>query len=159
MVPFSIPFRRLLAENIFGSCGPAFLCEENVRFNFGRYIEVGESVFFNRGCFLDAKGGIVVGNEVALGEDVKIFTHAHSEASHIERTYQPVEICDYAKIYSGATLMPGVTVGKQAIVGAGAMVTHDVPENTVVAGIPAKVIRERRTEGRSGEELDHIWLF
>jgi len=55
--------------------------------------------------------------------------------------------------------MPGVTVGRQAIVASGAMVHKDVPPDMVVAGIPAKIIRERKTEGRSGEELDHIWLF
>jgi acetyltransferase-like isoleucine patch superfamily enzyme len=55
--------------------------------------------------------------------------------------------------------MPGVTIGNQAIVASGAMVTHDVPPNTVVAGMPARVRRERHTEGHKGEELDHIWLY
>jgi acetyltransferase-like isoleucine patch superfamily enzyme len=158
-VPFALPFRRMLAEYVFNTCGAAFLCEEGIRFNFGRYIDIGNEVFINRNCFLDSKGGITIGNEVAVGEDVRIFTHSHSEASHIERDYKPVVIKDYAKIYAGATILPGVTVGKQAIVGAGSMVTHDVPDNMVVAGTPAKILRERRTEGRSGESLDHIWLF
>ncbi len=63
------------------------------------------------------------------------------------------------KIYAGATIMPGVTVGKQAVVAAGSIVNRDVPPNMMVAGTPARVIRERRNEGRSGDELDHIWLF
>ena len=116
-------------------------------------------MFFNRGVFLDTKGGVHLGNSVALAEDVRIFTHTHSEASHIARTYGRVVVEDYAKIYAGATIMPGVTVGSQAIVAAGSMVNQNVPPNMVVAGTPARVIRERKTEGHEGDALDHIWLF
>lgn len=159
MVNFAFPYRRLLAERLFAACGQGLICEENVRFNLGRSLSVGDHVFFNRGVFLDTKGGLTIGDCAALAEDVRVFSHGHSESSHMERSYAPVVIGEYAKIYSGATILPGVTVGTQAIVAAGALVNHDVPPNMVVAGTPAKVIRERRTEGRSGEELDHLWLF
>jgi len=159
IVPFSIPFRRLIAKNLFKSCGEALIAEENVRFNFGNLLELGDGVFFNRGVFLDTKGGVRLGNSVALAEDVRIFTHNHSEASHIVRSYGRVVVEDYAKIYAGATVMPGVTIGSQAIVAAGSMVNQDVPPNMVVAGSPARVIRERKTQGHAGDELDHIWLF
>ena len=159
VVPFSIPFRRLLARRLFGSCGAAFTAEENLRFNFGPLLRVGDGVFINRNVFLDTKGGIVLGHGVALAEDVRIVTHNHGEASHIERSYLPVTIGDYAKVYSGAMVFPGVTVGRQAIVAAGSLVTRDVPDNMVVAGRPAVVLRERRTDGREGPALDHIWLF
>lgn len=159
IVPFSIPFRRLIGKHLFKTCGESMIAEENVRFNFGHLLELGDRVFFNRGVFLDTKGGIIIGNSVALAEDVRIFTHNHSEASHIERNYARVLVENYAKIYAGATIMPGVTIGSQAIVAAGAMVNQDVPPNMVVAGIPARIIRERNNEGRTGDELDHIWLF
>ncbi|QLA21206.1 acyltransferase [Desulfolutivibrio sulfoxidireducens] len=159
IVPFSIPFRRILAERLFARCGRALVVEENVRFNFGQFLSVGDNVFFNRNVFLDTKGGVEIGDAVGVAEDVRIFTHGHDEASHMTRSYAPVRIGSYAKIYAGATIMPGVTVGEQAIVASGAVVTHDVPPNMVAAGIPAKVIRERRSGGRSGEELEHIWLF
>jgi len=159
IVPFSIPLRRLIGKHLFKACGTALIAEDNVRFNFGHFIELGDGVFFNRGVFLDSKGGISLGNAVALAEDVRIFTHTHSEASHIERTYGKVVVEDYAKIYAGATIMPGVTIGSQAIVAAGSMVNLDVPPNMVVAGTPARVIRERKADGRIGDELDHIWLF
>jgi acetyltransferase-like isoleucine patch superfamily enzyme len=158
-VPFAIPFRRALAKRLFGACGSAFSAEENVRFNFGRLLYVGDGVFCNRNVFLDTKGTITLGDGVALAEDVRIFTHTHGEASHIERIYKPVVVGDYAKIYSGAVLLPGVTVGPQAIVAAGALVTHDVPANMVAAGRPATVLRERYSEGKAGAELNHIWLF
>ncbi|UJX42951.1 acyltransferase [Desulfovibrio sp. JY] len=159
VVSFSIPFRRLLARRLFGACGAAFTAEENLRFNFPQLLSVGDNVFFNRNVFLDTKGGVRIGNDVAVAEDVRVFTHSHDEASHITRSYKPVVIGDYAKIYSGAVLLPGVTIGRQAIVAAGALVTHDVPDNMVAAGRPATILRERRTEGHDGVGLDHIWLF
>jgi len=108
---------------------------------------------------LDTKGCIELGNFVALAEDVRIFTHSHSESSHLERTYARVVIEDYAKVYAGATILPGVRVGTESIVAAGALVTRDVPPNGVVAGSPATLIRERKSDGRHGDELDHIWLY
>jgi len=154
-----ILFRRLIAERLFKKCGVGFIAEENARFNFGQNIEVGDFVFVNRGVFIDSKGGVAIGNHVALTEDVRIFTHSHSESSHIERIYKPVVIGDHAKIYTGAVILPGVTIGSQAIVATHAVVTKDVPEGALVAGSPARVVRQRLTEGRSGDDLDHIWLF
>jgi acetyltransferase-like isoleucine patch superfamily enzyme len=156
---FSILFRRLIAGRLFKRCGAGFTAEENFRFNFGQNLDIGDFVFFNRGVFIDSKGGISIGNSVGIGEDVRIFTHSHSEASHIIREYKPVIIRDYAKIYTGSMILPGVTIGEQSIVAAHAVVTKDVPANMVVAGTPAQVVRERKTEGKSGDELDHIWLF
>jgi acetyltransferase-like isoleucine patch superfamily enzyme len=156
---FGILFRRLIAERLFKKCGVGFIAEENFRFNFGQNIELGDFVFFNRGVFIDSKGGVIIGNHVGLAEDIRIFTHSHSEASHIIRDYKPVVIKDYAKIYTGVVILPGVTIGEQAIVASHSLVTKDVPANTLVAGMPAQVVRERKTDGKSGDELDHIWLF
>lgn len=158
-VNFAILFRRMIAEKLFKKCGAGFFAEENCRFNFGQNIEVGDFVFFNRGCFIDSKGGVKIGNHVALTEDVVIFTHSHSESSHIERQYRPVVIGDYAKIYAGAVIMPGITIGEQAIVASRSVVTKDVPPNVLVAGSPAQIVRERRTQGKTSDEPDHIWLF
>jgi len=156
---FGILFRRLIAERLFRKCGHGFIAEENCRFNFGQNIEVGDFVFFNRGVFIDSKGGVIIGNQVALTENVSIFTHTHSESSHITREYHPVIIKDYAKIYTGATIFPGVTIGEQAIVAAHSLVAKDVPPDTLVAGTPAQVVRGRKTEGKAGDDLDHLWLF
>lgn len=159
LVPFSIPFRRLLAGRLFARRGEAFVCEENVRFNFGQFLSVGCNVFFNRGVFLDTKGGLEIGDSVALAEDVRVFTHSHSEAAHLERSYQKVVIESHAKIYAGAVILPGVRVGREAIVASGALVVRDAPAGAVVGGRPAQVLRQRRSEGRHGDELGHIWLF
>ena len=156
---FSILFRRLIAARLFKRCGAGFTAEENFRFNFAQNLEIGDFFFVNRGVFIDTKGGVSIGNSVGIAEDVRIFTHSHSEASHIVREYKPVIIQDYAKIYTGAIILPGVTIGEQAIVAAHALVAKDVPANMVAAGSPARVVRERKTEGKSGEALDHIWLY
>jgi acetyltransferase-like isoleucine patch superfamily enzyme len=155
---FAIPFRRILAKKLFLHCGKNFCAEANIRFNFGQCISTGDDVFINTGTFIDSKGGVMIGDAVAIGEFVRIFTHTHSESNHAERTYAPVIIGDYAKIYTGAMVFPGVTIGEQAIIAGGAVVTKDVPPNAVVAGIPAKVIRSRKNENLCREQLNHIWL-
>lgn len=158
VIDFAIPFRRIIARKLFKKCGENFICEEKVKFNLGQNIGIGDDVFFNYGVYLDAKGDITIGNGVALAEGVEIYTHSHSESIHSERTYAPVVIEDYAKIYTHSTILPGVTIGKQAIVAGRSMVTKDVDPNMVAAGVPAKIIRERRNEGRYGNDLQHIWF-
>lgn len=158
-VTFAIPFRRLLAERMLKSCGRGVIIEENVRFNFPQCIELGDGIFFNRNVFLDSKGGIAIGDFVGVAENVQIFSHGHSEADHLERTYDKVVIGDYVKVYSGVTILPGVTIGDAAIVASGSMVTKSIPAGKVAAGVPAKVIRDRVTKGHEEEELGHIWLF
>ena len=162
--PFSLfvnvafPFRRMIAERLFSRCGTGFIACENVRFNFGRMIEAGDALFINMGTFIDAKGGIRIGDRVGLAEHVRIFTHGHGEADHEARSYAPVVINDDAKIASGATILPGVEIGEGALVAAGAVVTRDVPAGTVVSGVPARAVRERRRGERKGKDLRHIWL-
>ena len=157
-VNFAFPFRRMIAERLFKKCGKNFIAEMNIQFNFGQNIEVGDDVFINRDAFFDSKGGITIGNYCGMGERVMVVTHSHSESDHEKRTYAKVVIGDFVKIYSDAMILPGVTIGDQAIVAARSLVTRDVEPNMVVEGTPAKPVRERRTEGRNGVALGHIWL-
>lgn len=155
---FAIPFRRILAKKLFKSCGKNFVAEENVRFNVPDNIEVGDDVFLNRGVFMDSKGGVILGNSIVITEGVTIFTHSHTEDDHVVRTYAPVIVKDYAKIYSNSTILPGVTIGKQAIVAACSLLDKSVEDNILVAGVPAKSVRERKTFDKNEEELNHIWF-
>jgi len=157
-VNFAFPFRRLIAHRLFRACGKNFCAEGEMRFNFGQNLTVGDDVFINRGLFIDTKAGVSLGDSVGIGDFVRIFTHGHGEADHAVRTYAPVVIEPYAKVYTGAMILPGVTIGEGAIVAGGAVVTKDVPAWSVVAGTPAKPVRERKTEGRTGSALNHIWL-
>lgn len=110
---------------------------------FGKTTRVGKNVFVNFGCtFLD-QGGITLEDGVFIGPGVKILTEAHPEQPEIRHTLltRPVIIRRKAWIGAGAIILPGVTVGENAIIAAGAVVTKDVSDNTVVAGVPARILR------------------
>lgn len=155
----AFPFRRMIACRLFRHCGKNFNADGDVRFNFGQFLSVGDDVFFNQGSYLDTKGGVTIGDSVGIGEFVRIFTHSHSESDHARHTYSPVVIGDYAKVFTGAMILPGVTIGREAIVAGGSVVTKDVPPGMVVAGVPARVLRDRETGGKCGKDLNHTWLF
>jgi acetyltransferase-like isoleucine patch superfamily enzyme len=154
----AIPLRRSIAKRLFKRCGKNFICEEGTRFNFANNIEIGDDVFFNRGCFIDSKGGVKIGNSVGFAEGVFIYTHNHLEADHTQRIYKSVSLEDFSMVYSFAMILPGVTVGREAVVSARAIVHNDVEPGMVVAGAPAKVIRPVNTDGHHGEQLNHIWM-
>ncbi|MDE6060482.1 MAG: acyltransferase [Clostridia bacterium] len=155
---FAIPFRQILAKKLFKSCGDGFVANEGCRFNFANNIEIGENVSWNAGCYLDAKGGIKLGDFSMLTEYVKIFTHSHSEGDHMIREYNGVEIGDYAKVYTAATILPGVKLGTGAIVATGAIVTKSVEEFTLVGGIPAKPMRKRNFDGNDFKEMNQYMM-
>jgi acetyltransferase-like isoleucine patch superfamily enzyme len=111
--------------------------------NFGRSIKLGKHVFINHACsFLDM-GGIVIEDQVLIGPRVNIVTENHPIDPSERRALvaSPVVIQRNAWIGAGATLLPGVTIGENAIVAAGAVVSKDVEANTVVGGVPAKRIK------------------
>ena len=115
---------------------------------FGKTTRVGKDVFINFGCtFLD-QGGITLEDGVFIGPGAKILTEHHPEEPALRHRLlvKPVVIRCNAWIGAGAMILPGVTVGENAIVAAGAVVTKDVPDNAVVAGVPAKVLRNIKTD-------------
>lgn len=112
--------------------------------NFGRFIELGKNVFINHACsFLDI-GGIVIEDDVQIGPRVNITSENHplDPSDRKALILKRVVIKRNAWIGAGATILRGVTVGENAVVAAGAVVNRDVPANTVVAGVPAKVIKQ-----------------
>lgn len=154
---FAIPLRRILAQHLFKRVGRSLIVEHNVRLSQPWNIELGDECFLCRDVYLDGQGGIEIGDACLVAEGTVILTHLHAEADHSERTLGKVVMEDFSEIYSQAMIQPGVRIGRQAIVANRALVTRDVPPNAVVMGVPAKVIRNRRTEGRSGWDLRHIW--
>jgi acetyltransferase-like isoleucine patch superfamily enzyme len=111
--------------------------------NFGRFTQIGKNVFINHACsFLDM-GGITLEDEVLLGPRVNLVTENHPLDPTDRRALicKPIIIKRKAWIGAGATILPGVTIGENAVVAAGAVVSKDVPANTVVGGIPARVIK------------------
>lgn len=112
--------------------------------NFGQSIRLGKNVFINHACsFLDI-GGITIEDDVQIGPRVNLTSENHplDPADRKTLLLGPILIKRNAWIGAGATILPGVTVGENAVVAAGAVVSRDVPPDTVVAGIPAKVVKE-----------------
>lgn len=110
---------------------------------FGKLTSVGKGVFINFGCtFLD-QGGITIEDGVFIGPGVTISTEEHPEQPERRHTLlsRPVRIRRGAWIGAGAIILPGVTIGENAIVGAGSVVTRDIPDDTVAVGSPARVRR------------------
>ena len=107
-------------------------------------IRIGNYCHINRDCFLDGRSGITIGDNVSISYSVKIITGSHDvSASDFAPKFAPVNIGDNVWIGIGATILPGVNIGKGAVIAAGAVVTHDVSEYSIVGGIPAKKIAER----------------
>ena len=109
---------------------------------------MGKGVFVNFGCtFLD-RGGITLGDDVFIGPNVQLITENHPEQPQNRRNVyaRPISIGRKVWIGAGAIILPGVTIGENSIVGAGAVVKKDVPANVIVAGVPAKIVREIKTD-------------
>lgn len=155
---FAVPFRTIIAKKLFKKCGDGFVANEGCRFNYGHRIEVGENVSWNSSCFIDSKGGVKMGDFAMLTEYVKIFTHSHSEHDHMQREYNGVEIGDYAKVYTNATILPGVKLGTGAVVATGAIVTKSVDDFMLVSGVPARVQRARKFDGEKHEEMNQYMM-
>lgn len=111
--------------------------------NYGKHTKIGKGVFINFDCvFLDF-GGITLEDKVFIAPKVSLLTEGHplSAEDRHSLTVAPIHIKRNAWIGAQATIMQGVTIGENAIVAAGAVVTRDVPDNTVVGGIPAKILK------------------
>lgn len=141
-----------------------FLCKfgkgnaikRNVEIRIPRRVSIGNNTTINHRVLLDGRGGLTIGNNVDIAQDVHIWTedHDYNSPSYAGRP-SPVVIEDYVWIASRATILPGVTVHKGAVVAAGAVVSKDVAPMTVVGGVPAKEIgkRECSLEYQLGERI------
>jgi len=111
--------------------------------NIGSFTRIGKNVYINHACtFLDM-GGITIEDDVLIAPKVNLITEGHpiNPAERQALFAKPIVIKRNAWIGAGATILPGVTVGENSVVAAGAVVNKDVPDNTVVGGVPAKVIK------------------
>ena len=121
-------------------------------------IVIGNHTVINAGCHLDGRGGLSIGDNVSISPGVWILTDEHDVHDPIfPEVLAPVRIDDFAFIGSKAMILPGVTVGRAAVIGAGAVVAHDVEPFEIVAGVPARKIGLRR--GEPGYRLDYQPAF
>ena len=104
-------------------------------------VKIGDNVFINSNSLLMARGGITIEDDVMIAANVQLLSNNHDEYDRQVLTCKPIHIKKGAWIGAGASILPGVTIGENAIVGAGAIVTRDVGDCEVAVGIPARVVK------------------
>ncbi|WP_243766456.1 sugar O-acetyltransferase [Streptomyces sp. GC420] len=139
------PARDAVLHELLGAVGrdvrvvPRFLCE------FGFFIEIGERSRINFDAVLLDCAPIVIGSDVRMGPRCQLYTADHPHGAELRRgaweSAKPIRIEDGAWLGGGVIVLPGVTVGANAVVGAGSVVTGDIPANAVAVGNPARVVR------------------
>lgn len=140
-IDLGIRLRRMLAPRIFRRCGENFKAFQYVEFSFGYNMEVGNDVVLHRHVLVDDRGGVVLGNRVSISDYANIYSHTHSIVDQQDVTDAATRIDDDVRITYHATVLAGVHVGENGMVGAGAIATKDVRPYHVHVGIPAKSIR------------------
>lgn len=136
--------RKLFSELIGKEVDKSFGLFPPFSADYGQNITVGKNVFINSGCCFQDQGGIEIGDNVLIGQQVVIDTINHDLRPDKRKNMLPasVKIGNNVWIGAHATILPGVTIGRGAVIAAGAVITKDVPENAVVGGVPAKVIKQ-----------------
>lgn len=136
--------RRLLGE-LLGAIGEGTNVRPPLYVDYGKYIRIGARSFVNFGLVALDVAPIVIGDDVQIGPNVQLLTPTHPIEPEPRRAKleaaRPITIGDNVWIGGGAIVLPGVTVGENSVIGAGAVVTRDVPANVVVAGNPARILR------------------
>lgn len=140
--------RREIVRNLFGSVGQVFEVKPPFRCDYGCHIYAQENLYINYDCVILDCNKVYLGKNVFLAPKVQIYTAYHPLDAETRRSglemARPIAIGDDVWIGGGATICPGVTVGHNTVIGAGSVVTRDIPANVVAAGNPCKVIRDIR---------------
>lgn len=140
-VDLGVAFRRMLAPHVLGRVGTNFKCFQHVEFSYGFQIEVGDDVVVHRHVLLDDRGGITLGDRVSISDYANIYSHTHSIVEQKEVTLLPTVLEDDVRITYHATVLAGVRVGRNGMVGASALATKEVRPYHVHVGIPARSVR------------------
>jgi len=144
----TLPERQGILRRLLGSIGEDSTIQPPFHCSYGRNTHLGDHVYLNFSCIVLDNNEVRIGNRVMVGPFVQIYTAAHPLQAEPRiqgwEVAKPIVIEDNVWLGGGAILLPGVTIGRNAVVGAGAVVSRSVPADTVVAGSPARVIREIR---------------
>lgn len=140
-MPLCEEYNNLVNELFYGNIGEGSYMMPPLTVVGASRILIGKNVFIMDGILLMGSGGITIEDNAQLAANVQILSNNHDLRDREVITLAPVRICRGAWIGAGATILPGVTIGENAVVGAGSVVTRDVAPNTIVAGNPAKLLR------------------
>ncbi|MCD8155919.1 MAG: galactoside O-acetyltransferase [Clostridiales bacterium] len=146
--------KMVLIREMFGSVGENVWIEPPMTLAFGKTVTIGEGTYINSNLTLVDDYKINIGNHVLIAPNVTICATAHplhyKMRMHGEMYSKEVVIRDYVWIGSNAVILPGVTIGEHSVIGAGSIVTKDIPANTLAMGVPCRVVREI-------DERDLVW--
>ena len=124
-------------------CKYAFLQDHvYLRAGMDGFITIGEGVAINSFAKIFGHGGVTVGNNAQIGPGALLTTTSHDMENKMQTSFHPIRIGDWSWIGANATVLPGITIGEHCIIGAGSMVTKDIPSYSVAVGSPAKVIKK-----------------
>jgi maltose O-acetyltransferase len=137
--------RRRILRDLFGRGGDTVWMQPPFYCDYGSNIELGERVFFNFNCIVLDVCPIRIGSFTLFGPAVQILTPMHplnAELRRREEYGKPIEIGSDVWVGGGALILPGVRIGSRAVIGAGSVVTRDIPDGVFAAGNPCRVVRE-----------------
>ncbi|GAA5152456.1 sugar O-acetyltransferase [Nocardioides marinquilinus] len=139
------PLRRVLLEQLLGSVGEDVAIRPPLQVDYGRHLTVGARTFANVGLVVLDVAPVTIGEDVQIGPNVQLLTATHPVAPGPRRdkweSALPITIGDNVWLGGGVIVCPGVTIGADTVVGAGAVVTKDLPAGVVAVGNPARVVR------------------
>jgi maltose O-acetyltransferase len=137
--------RKRIIRELFGKTGDAIWIEPPFYCDYGANITLGSRVFFNYNCVILDPASVIIGNDVLFGPAVQVYTATHPISASERRSWresaQPVEIGSDVWVGGGAIICPGVHIGSRSVIGAGSVVTDDIPEDVFAAGNPCRCIR------------------
>ena len=137
--------RKRIIRELFGKTGDAIWIEPPFYCDYGTNITLGSRVFFNYNCVILDPASVIIGSDVLFGPAVQVYTATHPLSASERRSWrefaQPVEIGSDVWVGGGAIICPGVHIGSRSVIGAGSVVTNDIPEDVFAAGNPCRRIR------------------
>ncbi len=138
--------REELLKELFGTIGPRTIIEPPFHVDYGTFIHAGSDLFMNFGCVILDCAEVFIGHHVFMGPNVQIYTATHPLDADLRSSgpeaAKTIRIGNQVWIGGSAILCPGVTIGDNTTIGAGSVVTQDIPANVFAAGNPCRVIRE-----------------
>lgn len=134
-----------ILRDLMGSIGERFIINQPFRCDYGCNIFLGEDCFINFNCTILDEAKVIIGNNAFLGPNVSIYTACHPLDAEKRKKFiewaEPVSIGHNVWIGGNVTILPGVTIGNNVVIGAGSVVIKNIPDYTVAAGNPAKIIK------------------
>jgi maltose O-acetyltransferase len=137
--------RRRIIRELFGRAGDDIWIEPPFYCDYGSNITLGSKVFFNFNCVILDPALVIIGSDVLFGPGVQVYTSSHPISASDRRTWRefarPVKIGSDVWVGGGAIICPGVRIGSRSVIGAGSVVTNDIPEDVFAAGNPCRLTR------------------